>query len=226
MARAGTRGEKKDIMMRTCISLRNTRARDLPPQFQDDVRYADSLVEFFMRELTQPGDVVFDPFAGYGTTLIVAEAMGREAFGIEFDPARARYIQGQLRHPDHLIQGDSRQLLSYDVPCFDLSLTSPPYMCKDDVEDPFTNYTTVGQGYRAYLQTLQQIYQQMATLMSSGAYVVVEVANLKEGGRVTPLAWDVGQAIGQILTFQGEIIVDWDTYGYGYDHSYGLVFTA
>jgi hypothetical protein len=42
---------------------------------------------------------------------------------------------------------------------------------------------------------------------------------------VTPLAWDVAAAVSQVLRFEGEIVVCWDHYGYGYDHSYCLVFS-
>lgn len=58
----------------------------------------------------------------------------------------------------------------------------------------------------------------------------MEVANLRDaGGRgpVTPLAWDVARAVGEVLRFEGEVVVEWEpTYGYGYDHSYCLVFSA
>jgi hypothetical protein len=48
----------------------------LPPQFRnDDVRFSEQLVEHFLQHFTQVGDVVFDPFAGFGTTLLVAEAL-------------------------------------------------------------------------------------------------------------------------------------------------------
>lgn len=43
---------------------------------------------YFITHLTQPGDVVVDPFAGSGTTLIAAARLGREAFGCEMDPDR------------------------------------------------------------------------------------------------------------------------------------------
>jgi hypothetical protein len=43
------------------------------------------LVEFFVRFLTDPGDVVLDPFSGSNTTGSVAERLGREWVGIEAD---------------------------------------------------------------------------------------------------------------------------------------------
>jgi len=56
--------------------------------------------------------------------------------------------------------------------------------------------------------------------------VVLEVSNLKTEKQVTTLAWDIGQEISQVLRFDGEVIVCWDKYGFGYDHSYCLVFSV
>ena len=213
--------------MKTYILLSNTAKFELPPHFQhDDVRYPESLVEYFLNEFTQKDDVVFDPFAGYGTTLLVAEAMGRVPFGIEFDKQRVQYIQSQLRHPNNVINGDSRQLLSYGLPAFDFSMTSPPYMGKHDTENPLTAYSTQGSGYDAYLKDIQSIYAQMQQMMKQDARVVIEVANLKFDDGVTPLAWDIAEAVSQVLHFEGEVVVGWDKpYGFGYDHSYCLIFT-
>jgi DNA modification methylase len=44
-----------------------------------------SLMERLVRVYTNPGDVIFDPFAGSGTTLIAARNCGREAVGCEND---------------------------------------------------------------------------------------------------------------------------------------------
>ncbi len=212
--------------MKTYLHLSDIKSAELPPQFrEDDVRFSEQLVEHFLQRFTQVGDIVFDPFAGFGTTLLVAEALGRIPYGIEFDQQRAHYIQARLQYPSHLIQGDSRYLTRYSLPTFDFSLTSPPYMNKDDSEDPFTAYTLPGRGYGEYLETIQQIYAQIHQLMKPEARVVIEVANLKSSGGVTTLAWDIAAAVSQVLTFEGEIVIEWEqSYGYGYDHSYCLEF--
>ena len=53
-------------------------------------RMPKKLVEFFMDFLTDPGDLVLDPFAGSNTTGVVAEYMKRKWIGIE---AKPEYIE-------------------------------------------------------------------------------------------------------------------------------------
>ena len=50
-------------------------------EFAADVRFSPDLVAAFMEAYTAPGDLVFDPFAGFGTTLLAAEQMRRRALG-------------------------------------------------------------------------------------------------------------------------------------------------
>ncbi|MEP7189578.1 MAG: DNA methyltransferase [Roseiflexaceae bacterium] len=211
--------------MRTFLRLKNQQHHKLPAEFQhEDLRYTEELVAHFLRQYTRPGDTVFDPFAGYGTTLVVAEAMERTPYGIELDPRRAGYIRSQLQQPAGLIHGDTRQLLSYQLPPIDFSITSPPYMAAADLEDPFTNYRDAGAGYAAYLHQIERIYADIKQLLKPGARAVLEVSNLKDEHGITTLAWDVARAVSHVLAFEGEVIIGWDHYGYGYDHSYCLVF--
>lgn len=45
---------------------------------------------------SRPGDVVLDPFAGTGTTMVVALEMGRGAVGVEISPVYAEIIERRL----------------------------------------------------------------------------------------------------------------------------------
>ncbi len=45
---------------------------------------------------TKPGDWVLDPFAGTGTTAVVAEQLGRHCVAIEIDPAYVQLIRERL----------------------------------------------------------------------------------------------------------------------------------
>jgi DNA modification methylase len=213
--------------MRTYLQFKQYNRKELPEQFrQDDVRYADEFVRHFLTEFSNEGDVVFDPFVGFGTTLIVAEEMSRQGYGLEFDPERCKYVQPLLAHPENLICGDATRLSDYQFPMIDLSITSPPYMNKfDHPENPLTAYSTASASYDTYLQGIQNIYRQIAALMKPAARVIIEVSNLKTPGGVTPLAWDITQAVSKVLQFEGETVLCWDKYSFGYDHSYCLIFS-
>lgn len=197
----------------------------LPSRFRhEDVRCADSLVEYCIDRFTEPGQVVFDPFAGYGTTLIIAEEMGRLGYGIEYSQPKAEYTRGVLAHPGRLIHGDSRRFSEYEIPPIDLCFTSPPYTNQSDSENPFVDYRQKGFDYPSYLQEMGNIFSQVAHKMNPSAHLVIEASNLKKAGRVTTLAWDIAREVAKIFHFQGETIICWDEYGYGYNHSYCLVF--
>lgn len=48
---------------------------------------------------SRPNDVVFDPFAGTGTTLIAASLLNRVGLGVEIDPVNAECIRNRIDSP-------------------------------------------------------------------------------------------------------------------------------
>jgi site-specific DNA-methyltransferase (cytosine-N4-specific) len=61
-------------------------------------RFPPGLPEFFVQFLTEPRQLVLDPFAGSNVTGQVAEALGRNWISIEIN---ADYVAGsRLRFPD------------------------------------------------------------------------------------------------------------------------------
>jgi len=186
--------------------------------------FPEELVATFLRRYTVEGETVLDPFAGFGTTLVVAERMGRKAIGIEFLDDRAEYIRG--RTSQTVIHGDSRRIDELGLPLADLSITSPPYMHRNDVEDPLQGYTVPGSGYDAYLSGLRDIYRRMRYVVKPDGVIVVNVSNIKRHDGVTLLAWDVANALSEVLALEGETVICWDDTdeAFGYDHEYCLVF--
>ena len=46
-----------------------------------------------------PGDVVFDPFSGTGTTLVAAAMTGRRGIGVEVDPINVQCVRKRVKAP-------------------------------------------------------------------------------------------------------------------------------
>ena len=219
--------------VQTFFTLSNEQETDLPSRFDAHVRAPEAYVRHFLTEHSDPGDVVLDPFAGFGTTLKVAEELGRVPYGIEYEADRAEFIRERIDRDENLVHGTALELESYDFPAFDCCLTSPPFMVEGMGANPFENYAGETD-YESYLANVADVFRQLRTFAASDAHVLVDISNMKYEGAVTTLAWDVADAVSESFHFEGEIVVGWEgeeredrdggTSGFGYDHSYCLVF--
>jgi DNA modification methylase len=125
-----------------------------------------------------------------------------------------------------VITGDASQamvlLAEQQVPQVDYVLTSPPYwdmlhargaqaqkarrMNENlDVvysQDPadLGNVTD----YEQFLTRLGQVYLDLQPILRPGAYMTIIVKNIKKGGRLYPLAWDLAHLLGQAYTLKDE----------------------
>jgi hypothetical protein len=61
----------------------------------DDVHFTEALAESVIADATVEGDLVLDPFAGYGTTLAVAERMGRGWSGVELLAEHVEHVRAR-----------------------------------------------------------------------------------------------------------------------------------
>jgi DNA modification methylase len=64
-------------------------------------KFPVSLPEFFIKAFSNPGDIIFDPFMGSGTTLIAAAKLGRIGYGMEVSPAYCDVIVKRLMQFDN-----------------------------------------------------------------------------------------------------------------------------
>lgn len=51
--------------------------------------FPPGFVERYVLAFTNPGDIVFDPFSGRGTTIFESLLLGRKAFGLDINPVAA-----------------------------------------------------------------------------------------------------------------------------------------
>jgi hypothetical protein len=63
-------------------------------------KFVPQLVELFLRRFFKPGETILDPFAGSGTTLVEANALGMNAVGIELSPFNCLIIEAKTRRHD------------------------------------------------------------------------------------------------------------------------------
>ena len=187
-------------------------AAERPADTKDDIHFTEALASSVIAHTTKPGDIVLDPFAGYGTTVAVAERMGRRAIGIELVPEHLKIARRRCAGRGTLIHGDARELSRHVDGPVELVLTSPPYMAgANHPENPLTGYATDDGDYAAYLGELGAIFAQAARLLRPGGRIVVNVANVVgTDGSLTPLATDLAGVIDRHVPLLGITTLQWD----------------
>jgi DNA modification methylase len=212
--------------MRSWLMLSHAELRSqLPPGATGYVHFTESLAAAVIQEYTKPGDVVLDPFAGYGTTPRVAVQMGRRAVAVELLDQRASFIRQRLGGAADVITGDARQLRSLVTGPVDLCLTSPPYMtATGHPQNPLTGYATSDGDYHAYLAELAAVFGDVAGLLRPGGYAVLNVANPVTDKTITPLAWDIRERVCEHLALRQDVFLCWDQQPPGISGDYCLVF--
>lgn len=141
-----------------------------------------------------------------------------------------------------VITGDAQNFEKYvkleKIPPIDYVITSPPYWNmlrargantqkkrrKSPDLDVFYSENTNDLGniddYEEFIERLVHIYEQLKTHLQPRAYITIIVKNVKKGGRIYPLAWDLAHQLGKIYTLKDEKIWVQDNqrlapYGYG-----------
>jgi DNA modification methylase len=123
-----------------------------------------------------------------------------------------------------VIQGDAALALEYPIPTVDYVLTSPPYwdmLHAKGAENQQKRRAASGldvvysdhphdlgnvHDYEAFLALLVQIYAGLKPLLREQAYLTIIVKNVKKGGRIYPLAWDLARELGKVYTLKDEKI--------------------
>lgn len=121
-----------------------------------------------------------------------------------------------------VIQGDAAHAAEYGLPTVDYVLTSPPYwdmLHARGAETQKRRRTTAGldvvysddprdlgniHDYPTFLAQLVDIYAALKPLLRPGAYLTIIVKNVKKGGKIYPLAWDLGRELGKIYALKDE----------------------
>jgi DNA modification methylase len=57
-----------------------------------------------------------------------------------------------------------------------------------------------------FLERLSRIYTDLAPVLREGAYLTIVVKNIKKGGKIYPLAWELARSLGKTYTLKDEKI--------------------
>lgn len=197
-------------------------------------KFPETLAQEFIEFFTKRGEVVLDPMAGTGSTLVAALRAGRHSYGIELSPRYALMAQQALQAERSSWGADVAELHS-EVICADAAranelqlpkthyvLTSPPYWdmlhsdgsktqkARRSSPDLDVVYSSDAEDlgnihdYGAFLERLVGIYAGLKPILHERAYLTIIVKNVKKGGRVFPLAWDLGHELSRVYSLKDE----------------------
>jgi len=182
---------------------------------------------------------------GTGSTLVACARCDRNAVGVELsqkyvDIARERIDEcGKEGLKLSVFQGDAADISKIVEGPFDYCITSPPYwdMLRSrgfetqDVRrrngELDTHYSEderdLGniEDYNEFVKRTANIYREVSKLLVPGAYLTVVVKNVKKGGKIYPLAWDLARETELFMQLKDEKIWCQDNqklapYGYKY----------
>jgi len=198
--------------MEPWITLRRRELDDeRPAGVAEDVHFPERLAERVIGAFSAPGEVVRDPFAGFGTTAAVAIRMERRAIALELLPERADGIRRRVGGAALVITGDARVLSRLVREPVDLCFTSPPYMTRGrHPENPLTGYRTLDGRYPTYLDEIEFIFSAVATLLRPGGHLVINAATIVAEDGLTPLAEDIADRVSRHLVRRGDLPIAWD----------------
>lgn len=191
-----------------------------PASADEDVHMLAHIVDGVIEQHSAPGDLVFDPFAGFGTTLKRAVRAGRGAIGIELLPERVAQIRRDV--PQAIVgEGDARELVRVLGPLVqadpvghvDLIVSSPPYMTVNEHSaDPLTAYEEDGADYGRYLDQLGLVATQCSWVLKTGGVLVWNVADMLYQDTVTTLIDDCAGVLARTFTDVHIAEIVWDIY--------------
>ena len=141
----------------------------------------------------------------------------RVLLGLESDSYQTEVITANTASFSTLVK-------EYELPKFDYVFTSPPYwdmlhakgaraqqkrrkasdldvIYSDNPDDLGNEHD-----YEKFINRLVKIYVSLAPAIRAGAYLTIVVKNVKKGGKIYPIAWDLARRLGQTYSLKDERI--------------------
>jgi DNA modification methylase len=203
--------------------------------------FSPTMISNFIKFFTKKGAKVLDPFAGIGSTLEACKRINRIGYATELNPKYFELIKKRLpEFADNIFNADASKISELGFPKIDFCISSPPYWdilnrsTKDFEKNRRTkefdvNYSESDQDlgniadYDLFLKKLSDVYLNIYEVLNDKAYIVIIIKNIKKGGRMYPLAWDLARNLSEKYVLKDEKIWIQDKVGlapYGYPFSW------
>jgi len=189
-----------------------------------------ALVSRLIRVFTNSNQkVIFDPFAGIGSTVVAAQRLGKQGIGIEISPEyalKARKRLGQKTLENHDSEGiiynvNALDMLNYvGENTVDLVVTSPPYwnILSEKRSADYKEIRNYGnlegdlssiENYDDFLKELKKVFECVYKVMREGAYCCVIVMDIRKKNNFYPFHSDIASFMKDIGFIYDDIII-WD----------------
>ena len=181
---------------------------------------AKRLIECFTNDSQ---DIILDPFAGVGSTLIAAKELNKDAIGVELSQDFAEIAINRIENIGQQLSlfddvesnidvyvGDSRDLQKYVKPnSVDMVVTSPPYWDILLEKRPLypkenANYGDTKEDlgkisdYQDFLAELKTVFEQVYQVMKIDSYCCIVLRDLYKGKDFYPFHIDTSQFMQDI----------------------------
>jgi DNA modification methylase len=208
---------------------------------QHPATYSPTMIAEFIKFFTKKGQTVLDPFCGIGSTLEACRRTERIGYGIELNPKYYNFILKRTpEFKQNIFNDDCLNIDELNISGIDFCISSPPYWdilnrsthnFKSDREKKNLdiNYSEsikdLGNidDYNLFIDKLKELYLKIYEILNPNAYVVIIIKNVKKGGKLYPIAWDIAKALSDKYVLKDEKIWIQDKVGlapYGYPYSW------
>ena len=161
---------------------------------------------------SNPGDWILDQFVGSGTTLVEAKLLGRNAIGIDINPAALNLSKHNIDfHYDtevktYLRRGDARDLSFLKNESIQLICTHPPYAdiirYSDNIPQDMSQLE-----YDNFIENMEIVAKESFRVLRKNSICAYMMGDIRQKGLVKPLGMDSLQIFLKTGFLLKEIII-------------------
>ena len=160
--------------------------------------WAPQIPRNIILKYTEENDLILDPMAGAGTTLIEAKLLNRNAVGIDINPKAVelanKYLLFDVENDSkqEILIGDTKDLSKIEDNKFDLIATHPPYLniikySGGLIQEDLSNITSLTKFIAEFRKAVKEYYR----VLKPNHYCAILIGDTRRRRHYVPLAFRV-----------------------------------